>query len=66
MAATPGQTDAPANSRDQWCTSGKCLERHARSAWGTCDDCDGTGQLEFEPCGCAYGLMETGPLRAEP
>ncbi len=51
---------------ERWCTSEKCIDRHARSTWGTCDGCDGTGQLEFEPCGCAYGLMETGPLRAEP
>lgn len=59
MAATPGQTDAPATSRDQWRTSEKCLERHALPTWGTCEECDGQDVREFDICGCAYGLMET-------
>ena len=59
MAATPGQTDAPANSRDPWCAFGKSLERHARSTGGTCEDCDVQDAREFDICGCAYGLMET-------
>ena len=67
MAVSPGQTDAPAtSSREQWRTSEKCPDWHARSTWGTCDECDGQGVREFDICGCAYGLMETGPLRAEP
>lgn len=59
MAATPGQTDAPANRRDQRCTSEKCLERHAPSIWGACEEWDGQSVREFDICGCACGLMET-------
>ncbi len=66
MAATPGQTDAPATSSgEQWCTSVKCLDRHARSTLGTCDECDGQGVREFDICGCAYGLVEVGPIRMQ-
>lgn len=44
---------------EQWCTSDRCIERHATSTWGTCTDCDGRGVTEFDVCGCAYGLVET-------
>jgi hypothetical protein len=45
----------------RWCRASKCVERHARSVWGVCEDCDGLGfdDLAGEPCCCAYGLTET-------
>lgn len=50
---------------ERWCTSEKCIERHAQSTWGVCDECDGQGVREFDICGCAYGLVEVGPIRSQ-
>ena len=49
----------------RWCESPECIAKHDRSTWTVCDRCDGAiidGETT-DVCGCAYGLMETTPLR---
>ncbi len=44
---------------ERWCISPDCIDRHARSSWEVCEDCDGRGDDDGFPCNCIYGLMET-------
>jgi hypothetical protein len=52
---------------DRWCQSPDCIAKHDRSTWTVCDRCDG-GLIDEDSltiCGCAYGLMETTPIRED-
>ncbi len=44
---------------ERWCISPDCIDRHARSTWEVCEDCDGRGDYDGWACQCIYGLMET-------
>jgi hypothetical protein len=41
----------------RWCASAGCVELHAESVWGPCEDCDGFGQL-VDCTACVHGVAE--------